>query len=535
MDADLVVVAGTMHTLEADGSATAVAVKDGLVAGLGDRKQISGWSGPHTRVLDLGPAATVTPGLTDGHVHPVMGTRMTEGVSLLGVRSVSGLRAALAEHVASLPEGAWVLAWGLQPQVFGDSEPHYELVETAVGGRPTVIRYFDGHAALASRAALERAGVDGPREFADNSTIVCDAAGRPTGVLCEGGAMSTVLGVIPERPAQEEAVRVRESLLGMARSGITSAHAMEFFDGSDEIYRAIEADGSLPVRLRCFAWCMPGGGPEQWQKLVDLQGERGRRWSMGGVKLFIDGTVDHGTAWLHTPDARGTSVEPAWPDPEEYRAAVAFFHARGVATATHAIGDRAVEYALEVLEAAGAGPGGVRHRIEHVETLRTEAIKQFATLGVIASMQPTHCTDYVQADGSDNWSVRLGPERAARGWRLADLNTAGVPLVLGSDWPIADHDPRGILAAAQLRRPGALPTRTPVSPGQAIDARTALAGYTTRSAWAVGEENIAGSLAVGKRADLAAFSADPLRSSPDELAECAVLATVVGGEVVHEA
>ncbi|MFI0717319.1 amidohydrolase family protein [Streptomyces inhibens] len=246
-----------------------------------------------------------------------------------------------------------------------------------------------------------------------------------------------------------------------------------------------------------------------------------------------DGRPRHGLA-AH-PDARGTSVGPAWPDPEEYRAAVAFFHARGVATATHAIGDRAVEYALEALEAAGAGPGGVRHRIEHVETLRTEAIKQFAALGVIASMQPTHCTDYVQADGSDNWSVRLGPERAARGWRLADLNTAGVPLVLGSDWPIADHDPRGILASAQLRRPGALPTRTPVSPGQAIDARTALAGYTTRSAWAVGEENIAGSLAVGKRADLAAFSADPLRSSPDELAECAVLATVVGGEVVHEA
>ena len=142
-------------------------------------------------------------------------------------------------------------------------------------------------------------------------------------------------------------------------------------------------------------------------------------------------------------------------------------------------------------------------------------------------MQPTHCTDYIAPDGSDNWSTRLGPLRASRGWRIRDLRDAGVRVALGSDWPIADFDPRGILAAAQLRRRGGAPERVPLQPDQAITARMALEGYTTHAAWSVGEEAETGSIEVGKRADLTAFAVDPLLAPPDELVDAPIILTVV--------
>jgi predicted amidohydrolase YtcJ len=159
----------------------------------------------------------------------------------------------------------------------------------------------------------------------------------------------------------------------------------------------------------------------------------------------------------------------------------------------------------------------------------------FARLPVTASMQPTHCTEYTAADQSDNWSVRLGPTRARRGWRIRDLREAGVRVALGSDWPIADFDPRGILAAAQLRRRGGARDRAPIQPDQAISARMALEGYTTHAAWSVGEQEDTGSLEVGKRADLTAFAADPLVVPPDELVDAPIVLTVADGAITHEA
>jgi predicted amidohydrolase YtcJ len=150
-------------------------------------------------------------------------------------------------------------------------------------------------------------------------------------------------------------------------------------------------------------------------------------------------------------------------------------------------------------------------------------------------MQPTHCTEYTEPDGSDNWSTRLGPARAGQGWRIADLRNAGVRVALGSDWPIADFDPRGVLASAQLRRRGGAPDRATIGAQQAISARMALEGYTTHAAWSVGEDDVAGTIEVGKRADLTAFAVDPLVAPPDELVDAPVVLTVVHGSISHQA
>jgi hypothetical protein len=187
------------------------------------------------------------------------------------------------------------------------------------------------------------------------------------------------------------------------------------------------------------------------------------------------------------------------------------------------------KYARAGVDRPAAGP----HRIEHIETLPSALIGAFVQQGVVASVQPTHCTHSTRADHTDNWSTRLGPERAGRAWRCRDLRDAGVPLVLGSDWPVAPFGPRRVLADAQLRRPAGEPDVAPVQPQQGLTPLMALQGYTTQAAWAGGEAGSSGRIAPGMRADLTALAVDPLLAPPDELADAPVVLTTVGGSIVH--
>ena len=525
--ADLVVCADTVHTMDdAEPGATAVALKGERVLAVGTRADLGSWAGPATRVIDLG-AATVVPGLTDCHVHPLLGAQLTRGVGLLGL-DLDGVRSALARHAAAQPPDGWVMGWGLDPNVVPGGLLTAAHVEDVLGGRPALVRLFDAHSALASAEALRRAGITGPHAFEEAAEVVCDGEGRPTGLLLEMPAMALVDDVLPTTSLRDLADATLAALQRMASLGITSAHALEHESRAGAVYELIEAEGDLPVRLRCFPWCGPDTTEADWKEVARLQGSGGRRWSVGGVKLFIDGTVDNGTAWLAEPDTLGQSTKPFWPDPAAYAEAIAWFDVHDVPTTTHAIGDQGVRHVLDALERTS---GRTRHRVEHIETIPDDLVERFAALGVTASMQPTHGTEYTAADGSDNWSTRLGPARAAQGWRTRDLREAGVRVALGSDWPIADCDPRGVLAAARLQRRGGSPERPPVRPAQALTAAMALEGYTTHAAWSVGEEAVAGRLAPGMRADLTVLGADPLTADADDLAEAPVLLTVVAGDV----
>lgn len=193
-------------------------------------------------------------------------------------------------------------------------------------------------------------------------------------------------------------------------------------------------------------------------------------------------------------------------------------------TATHAIGDAAVRHVLDTV--ASLGPGGrLAHRVEHVESVPDELVARFAEVGVIASMQPPH-TDFTRADLSDEWSVRLGEERAVRAWRLRDLRDAGAVVALGSDWPITHYDARVVLATAREPKGAA-------SSGAGLTGVQALEGCTSHAALAAGEGDVVGRIAPGLRADLTALGLDPVEAPADEVADAPVLLTVTGGHVVH--
>ncbi|GAA1936902.1 amidohydrolase [Kitasatospora viridis] len=507
---------------------TALAAAGGRIAALGDDRGIRALAGPGTEVIDL-KGAVVTAGFTDGHLHPVSGAERTTGVDLSGCHDLAAVRTALAAAVADLAPGDWLRGWGLDPNAFGDQPVAAASLGPVLDGVPALLDLFDAHSLLASARALELAGIDGPRSFEQRSEIVCDADGRPTGLLLEDAACELVEAAAPKPTEAELLERAGRVLDRMAAAGLTGGHAMDANGSSLAVYAALEQRGDLPLRLRVAPWYQPDATAEALAELIRQQGTGGRRWQVTGVKMFMDGTIDNGTAWLELPDCHGESTHSFWPDPARYTEVVAELHRAGVPTATHAIGDAAVRHVLDAVEKAHAQGGPtVRHRIEHIETVPDDTLARFARLGVTASMQPTHCCEYTKADHSDNWSRRLGEPRASRAWRCRDLWDSGARVVLGSDWPIAPFPPLAVMAGARHRRPSDL-SAPPHGPEQALTPLQALQGITVNPAWAAGEDTERGSLAEGHRADLTVLADNPLDVGDTDLPDVPVLLTVVDG------
>jgi predicted amidohydrolase YtcJ len=408
-----------------------------------------------------------------------------------------------------------------------------DLLEDAFGGAPALVTFPDLHTAVVSRAALAAAGIDGPRELPGQSEIVIDAGGVPTGELREFAAMEVVSDAMPELDEADLRERYVATLQRMHAAGLTGMHAMLGDPDLFDTVHALEQEGRLTARVHLPLFLHPEMSDEEIDAWLTLRDDGGRRWSVGTVKLYIDGVVETSTAWLEEPDTAGGGRTSVWEDYERYLTTVEKAVAAGWQCATHAIGDKAVRRVLDAYRIAGA-PDGVRHRIEHLEVLADRELGRLAAEGVVASMQPQHMQWTDPAFG-DPWSALLGPERAARGVRAGDVHRSGAVLALGSDWPVVSFDPREGMMWARQRRAQHAPAETAFGPEQALDALTALHGYTTAPAYALSREEGAGRIAPGFLGDLTAFAADPVECPSDELPDLPVLLTVVDGEIVYRA
>jgi predicted amidohydrolase YtcJ len=522
--ADLAIVGARVRTLDpAQPFATAVAIHGGTIVAVGDDAEVREHCDARTEVLDAGGQALI-PGLADSHVHPFWGAELARGTDLSRCRTREAVLAALA---ASTPQRGWLFAWGLDY----DAAPSPQEIGEAVAGAAAFVRLSDLHTALASPRALQLAQVTGPVDFADGTSEVVCADGVPTGELHETGAQDLVLRAAPGLRWPEIRARHVQELKRLNALGLTGAHVMDGEPATHDLLRDLEGTGELTMRLRVPLWLTPEHSDEEMEAQLPLRDAGGELWRGGVAKFFADGVIDSGTAWLEAPDTQGAGTEPFWPDLAHFARAIERFASAGFQVATHTIGDAAVRFTLATYLAAGAAPG-VRHRLEHLETLPDDLVAKIAAAGVVASMQPVHLTG-VRGDGSGNWNERLGPERAARAFRMRDLLDAGAVLALGSDWPVADADPRLGLAAARLRR--LPPDELAVLEDQALTAHEALAGYTLAPAYAAGEEGVAGRIHVGMRADLTGLAVDPVDAPAEELPDVPVWLTVVNGQVVHQA
>lgn len=526
--ADTAILSAAVRTLDPDQpEATAVAFLDGTIVAVGSDAEVREVCDSSTEFID-GSDMSVVPGVVDGHIHPFWPDHVV-GADLTRCGTLAELHEALANERSRVGDG-WVRGWGIDYGIFRDTGIDGSLLEPAVGDAPALVTFMDQHTGLATPRALELAGVTGPVHFAEGAeVVVCD--GRPTGELREGAAINLVRHVIPTLTDAERRVIVKRTLKALNSLGVTGVHTMNGSPETFEMMRELEAAGELTVRATIPFWQHPDTPFEEMERQLELRGEHGRLWRGGVAKFFIDGVIDTGTGWLYEPDAEGGGTEPFWPDPDRYARAVHLFAQAGFQCVTHATGDRGVRAALDAYRAAGAAPG-VRHRVEHIETLQDHDLPRFAAEGVAASMQPLHM-QWRRSDHTDSWAARLGAERTARAWRTRDLLNSGALLALGSDWPVAQYDPRVGMAWARLRRTPGIKDAPVFEPDQCLTGLEVLYGYTMANATVAGDGGVAGRITPGCGADLTAFAADPVTCDPDDLITLPVRLTVVDGRVVY--
>jgi predicted amidohydrolase YtcJ len=511
--------------------ATAVGVRDGRIVFVGDEDAARGYRGPDTRVEDLA-GATVVPGLVDAHVHIANLGAKLEQVDLIGVTTEEEAVRRVVERAASVPAGEWIVGWGWDEGAWADRYPDWELLSERVPDHPVLLRGLHSFAVWGNRLAFERAGIAAGTASPEGGEIRTDAQGRPTGILVNQ-ATRLLEEAVPPRSPDQLTERILRGLTEMARSGFVAVHEAGAGPELVAAFERLAAEGRLPVRV--------------WVMLDSRDPELAREWIRRGpetdpsdrlvirtVKAFYDGALGSRGARLladyaDRPGHRGVSSPQTGFDPALLRELTS----AGFQVAIHAIGDAANRETLDFfgrLRAQEPAGRDLRHRIEHAQVVHPEDLGRFASLGVIASMQPAHAVE------DKTWAEeRLGPERVRHSYAWRSLRLAGARLVFSSDLPGSDHDPFYGLHAAVTRRDRDLEPSGGWYPQQRMTAEEALRGYTTWAAYSVFQDEATGILAPGRWADLTVMDIDPLRVADDDparLLEGRVLLTVVGGEVV---
>lgn len=531
MNADLLVTGGRVFTAEPGNPFTsAVAASGGRIVAVG--AEAEAMSGSGTRVIDLA-GAMATPGFIDAHVHPAWSgldklrchfDEADDADSALGV---------IASYAIANPDLPWIIGAGWPQSWFANGCPSKELLDRVVPDRPALISNTDGHGAWANSRALEVAGIDAGTPDPDDGRIERLPDGSPQGTLHEG-AIHLVERHAPEDTIDDVVaglVRGQEELLGY---GITGWQDAIVDPKTHEAYLRLAGEGRLIGRVVGAMWWEREKGLEQIHDLVARREEAAPGFRPSSVKLMLDGVCENFTASMLDPYL-GKDGEPSgnrgidFIDPEELKEVVAILDDHDFQCHFHAIGDRGVRNALDAVEVARDrnGPSDHRHHIAHIQVVHPDDLARFAGLDVVANAQPLWaCNDDYQAELTQPF---LGPVRSGWQYPFGSLLRNGSRMCMGSDW--------GVSTANVMAEIDVAVTRTgesgePLSPAEALDPIEALTAFTAGSAYVNHAEAHAGSITVGKLADLAVLDRDPVKEGP--FRETRVRYTIVGGEVVYE-
>jgi len=512
--------------VEGQPDARAVAILDDRIVAVGSDDDVAAWIGTGTRVLDA-RGGLIAPGFIDSHVHFLTGGYRLSSVQLRDARTPDELTRRIADFATSTSPGTWITGGDWDHENWGGELPRADWIDGVTPEHPVMVHRLDGHMVLVNTAAMEAAGVNAATPDVDGGEIVRDAAGRPTGVF-KDNAIDLIARAVPATSDELDDRALDAAMAYVAEQGVTSVHHMGTL-GDLQLFRRAHARGGVGTRIMA---CTPLALWEALVQLVESEG-RGDEWVRWGcLKGFVDGSLGSHTAaffepFTDAPDDTGLFVNSE----EDLHAWTTAGDAAGLQVNIHAIGDRAIATLLDIFERVetAAGPRDRRFRIEHAQHLRPSDFQRFARLGVIASMQPYHAID----DG--RWAEKvIGPERIKTTYGFRAMLDNGVTLAFGSDWFVAPPTPLEGLYAAVTRR-----TLDDAHPGgwvpdQKITLDEALRAYTVGGAYASYEEDLKGTLELGKLADVVVIDRDLFDIAPEEIRDARVWATIVGGRIVFE-
>ena len=529
--ATLIVINAAVYTVDKQHpKAEAVAVIGDRIVAVGSRAEIVLWRGPQTKVIDAG-GKLLLPGFNDAHVHFIQGGAQLEQVQLTDAASPEEFAKRIAVQVRKTPKGEWILGGRWDETKWPKPElPTKDLIDTVTGDTPMFVERYDGHEALANSVAMKLAGVDAKTPDVPGGVIVRDASGNPTGVF-KDAAMPLIYKAIPPMTHEQRLRAARAAMKHAASVGVTSVQHMnpEFSDVA--AYSELAEKDELTTRI----YAVPMETDWRDQSKIGLR----RAWGssflrLGAVKGYADGSLGSRTAYMFNPFTddpgnRGLLSDEMHP-PSAMRDRLMQADAAGLQLRVHAIGDRAISMMLDVFADIEKEHGyhDQRFAIEHAQHMGQKDFERFATLHVIASMQPYHAID----DG--RWAEgRLGHERARYSYAWRSFLDHGVTLVFGTDWPVAPLDPIVGLYAAITR--ATLDGKNPGGwiPEERISLPEAIQAYTIGAAFAEFQEREKGSITPGKLADMVILSDNIFDLKSEAIRNVKVKTTIVGGKAVY--
>jgi len=510
----------------------AIAVRGERIVAVGPDAEIQKLKGKRTQVVDLG-GHFVMPGFNDAHVHLANAGFEKLYVSLTGVHSLAEMQGRIAARATATPAGEWLTGRGWDHTLWpGQKLPARQDLDPVTGDHPAIFTRVDGHISVANSAALKFAGITASTPDPTGGKIDRDAQGEPTGILRETVQDDLLARIPPPSPAQRRRA-LELALADAAHSGITSAQDNSQWEDF-LIFENLEREGKLTLRIA--EWLPFNASLELLQTRRSQHSQDGGMLRTTMLKGFMDGSLGSRTAAMLAPyaDDPGNTGLARYDQAKLNQMAVERVRA-GFQLGFHAIGDRAVEMALNAFAEAerdarqhGEVPAqGFRFRVEHAQITTPGQVKRFRELGVIASMQPNHLlTDMRWVEG------RLGKERLVHSYAWKEFLDAGVRLAFGTDYPVEPITPfRGLYAAVTRRSEDG---KQEYFPAEKLTIEQAIVAYTTGSAYAEFAEHDKGFLQPGMLADFVVLDRDITRVDPAAILKTQVLRTVVGGKTVYE-
>lgn len=523
-----------------------VVVRDGRIEDVLPEADTAQCIGPDTDIVDL-TGSLLLPGFQDAHIHPAQGGVELLQCDLSGAASADEAVAAIATYAAANPHLPWILGGGWSMDHFVGGNPLATLIDAVVSDRPVALSSRDHHSLWANGQALAAAGLSADSPDPQDGRIERLADGSPAGTLHEGAA-ELVLAQAP--PIDEDLLvagllRAQDELVALGITGWQDALIGAFAGIPDTgvAYERVLADDKLLVRVRGAQWWKRDQGLEQLDQLVTRR-EQARslgipeRYDLSTVKIMVDGIAENFTASMvesyrdcHGHDTGNTGM--SFISAENLAVYVTALDAAGFQVHFHALGDRAVRDALDAVAAArrANGPSDLRHHLAHLQVVASSDTARFAELEAVANLQPLWAC---HEDQLDELTLPFMPESAMdRQYPFGDLHDGGAVLAAGSDWPVSSADPIAGVHVAVNRIAAEVDGEPLGGPLQQLTLATALAAYTSGSAYVNHRDQETGTIAPGYRADLAVIHPNPFESPALEIHRSRVVSTWIDGRCVY--
>ena len=535
--ADLVIKNAKIVTIDNENPrAEAVAMKGEFIIAVTSNKKIEQYIEDGTTEVIDAKGRLVIPGLNDAHIHFTSGGQSMMNLDFRYVHDVKTIQKMVAEKVAQSKSGELISGRGWEHETFPDKKwPTKEILDAVSPNNPVRLSRADGHSVWVNSYVIKRSGITKDTPDPPNGTIVKDpVTGEPTGIFKEGASrllkIESAVKLTPQEQQDRNNRALELALDAARRTGVTSIQQL---NGEYNRFQRFKDEDKLTLRVT-FNMAMPSD--EATLKKLDKLRQifpKGSNWiRFGYLKSFIDGTLGSGTALMFKPfeddpSTSGLSMMPY----EEFERRIVAADAMGFQTGTHAIGTKGNNWVLNAIEKAQQvnGKRDSRHRSEHAQILIDSDIPRFADLGVIASMQPTHCiTDKRFAE------KRIGLERCKGAYAWQRLLDAGVHIAFGTDWPVEPIDPLEGLYAAVTRKDRAGEDSEGWFPDQKLSMEKAIELYTLGSAYGEFMEGRKGMIKEGYLGDIVIFNNDLMTIPHDQIMKSKVDLTIVGGKIVYK-